>query len=118
MKKRIISLCAAILIVAVFFSGCGGGGKPDDLSQESYDLVEDMIASGNMYLDGTINASMAADFVYMDIQKLDKIEEPVSPSNTRVTLLFQTDALYQGLKANNPDSVKGNIELLEKTIGK
>ena len=111
-------LCIAILIIAVFFSGCGGGGKPDDLSDESYKLVEDMIWIGNMYLNGNYDSKLAAESVYYKIEDFRDVEEPVSPSNTRVTLLFQTDALYQGLKANNPDSVKGNIELLEKTIGK
>jgi len=117
MQKRIISLCVAILIVVVSFAGCGGG-KPDDLSDESYKLVEDMIWIGNMYLNGNYDSKLAADSVYYKIKDFYDVEEPVSPSETRVTLLFQTDAIYQGLKADNPDSVKSNIKLLEKTLGK
>ena len=115
--KKILAIIAAGLMAVSILSGCGGG-KPSDLSDESYALVEKMIDSANMYLNGKITGATAASWVSSDIKKFRDVEEPVSPSDTHVTLIFQVGGLRDTLEAENRDGVAKSVKLLEKTIGK
>jgi len=108
MKRIISSLLVAVALLSLF-SGCGGGGKPDNLSDDVYELGCAALETTDDYIDGKITASDA-------LKKLDWSATLIDTQVEKELADSPTGTLY-GTPYSNDNGVSIYLLSIKLAIG-
>lgn len=114
MKKVIALVVATFLVFAL--AGCGGGGRPADMSDDVYTHGKSAVDYAESYLDGRMTADEAEAKLGTLYNMIGEAENSENESDGLVkayVFSLETDIMLK-----NPDSdVRENIDKLKSALG-
>ena len=113
-KQKVITFIITILIISsIFLTGCGGG-KPEDLSDEAYDIAVDIVRVADFYDNGTYSSANAYTLIDSKYEKFCNIDEV---SNTYINLNLEISYLKEYIKSNNQVAFSAQLEQIKGKLG-